>query len=97
MSQLLLVMERLQAVFEQAAKDRDKRPDFVTKDGRTEPAWVAYEREMMHEAVTKERAKLGKGPIALKKIERVERMALGHVDYSAKFSLYCAELVLNQA
>lgn len=98
MSQLLVLKERLQGVLQRVSHDRDQRPEFVDKSkGRgTEPAWVVFEREQMHEAVTKERAKLGKGPIPLKEIERVEQLAVGHTDYADKFALYCAELVLKE-
>jgi len=97
MSQLLIVKERLQSVLQKASHDRDERPEIVEAPiGRgREPAWAAHEREVMHEAVTKERAKLGKGPIPLDEVMKVEQLAVGHTDYGEKFALYCAELVLT--
>lgn len=92
---ILVMKDKLQAVLEAAMKERPKRPDLVKLDGGwTEPAWVQFERESMHKAVNAERSKLGKGPLPLEAVKRVEQFAVGHVDYSSKFSLYCAELVL---
>lgn len=45
--------------------------------------------------VNEHRALLGKPPVDAAAIERVERWALGHSDYSSKFALYCAELALD--
>jgi len=87
--QRLEIRDRLKAAFQTAAKERNTRPSHGPGN------WIEYEREMMHEAVTKERAKLGKGPIPITRVERVESMAAGHVDYSDKWPLYCAELVLD--
>lgn len=83
---------RLLARFEAAATQRADRPGF--DEATREPRWVAFELEAMHKAVCDERAKLGKGPIPLSQVARVERLAMGHVDYASKYALYCAELVL---
>jgi hypothetical protein len=32
----------------------------------------------------------------LSSVQRAERQAVGHSDYSKKFALYCAELVLKE-
>ncbi len=54
--------------------------------------WVHNEREGMRrwasEAAHRE--------FTLAEIERVENMAVGHTDYSSKFCLYVAELVVRQ-
>lgn len=55
--------------------------------------WVLAERRKMLDAVNAERASLGKGPLQLADVERVERNAMGSFDYTHKFALYCAELV----
>lgn len=89
MNQRLEIRDRLKAAFQKAAGERNKRPSHGPDN------WIDYEREQMHEAVTRERAKLGKGPIPLTQVERVESMAAGHVDYADKWPLYCAELVLD--
>lgn len=57
--------------------------------------WLAHEQNAMLWAVNKERGLLGKPPVGLRAIQRVEQQAIGHVDYSSKFALYCAELVLK--
>jgi len=97
MSQLLVVKERLYRALQLATHDRDERPEMVPAPigNTTEPAWAAYEREVMHKAVNEERAKLSKGPLDLKDVMRVEQLAVGHADYPDKFPLYCAELVLT--
>jgi len=51
---------------------------------------------MMFDMVTRERAKLGKGPVPFAEIARVEQLCLGHTDYSEKYALYCAELVFKE-
>lgn len=57
--------------------------------------WIAAERRVMLDEVNEHRALLGKPPVDAAAIERVERWALGHSDYSSKFALYCAELALG--
>jgi hypothetical protein len=64
------------------------------------PEWNVYELNIMLEAVNKVRNDnyhvLNEKPyVTLDDIRRVERGAVGHSDYSHKFSLYCAELALN--
>lgn len=85
-----------QKTLEDAAAQRKDRHEIITLgNGRTEVAWVIFERDTMFDAVTRERAKLGKGPVAMTEVQRVETMACGHSDYGRKFALYCAELVLD--
>ena len=55
--------------------------------------WIPAELAVMHNVTNLERAKLGKKPIGIEKIEAVESMARGHIDYSLKFALYCEDLV----
>jgi hypothetical protein len=57
--------------------------------------WIAAERRVMHVAVNEWRVQLGRPPIDIAAIQRVEQWACGHSDYSSKFALYCAELVLD--
>ena len=96
MSYLQALSEQFKTLLVEAAKDRDKREQFLPRaDGTgTEPAWVIHERKLMHEAVNQERAKRSKKPINMTDVKRVEQLALGHVDYAHKYALYCAELVL---
>lgn len=66
----------------EAQRQRGKRLD-----------WIEHERATMLDVVNCERTCMRKLPILLEDIERVEKRALGHSDYSYKFALYCAELV----
>lgn len=56
-------------------------------------AWIAAERQLMLASVNRLRLVAGRDSLPVSQIERVERLALGHVDYAHKFALYCAELV----
>lgn len=87
----------LDEVFNAAADERPARQDQVRDphDGYMVPAWVLYERDQMFDVVTRERAKLGKGPVPLERVVRAEMSAKGHVDYQRKFVLGCAELVIE--
>ncbi len=79
---VLLTRDALLQQLGVAQRQRGKRLD-----------WIEHERLSMLEAVNKDRLALGKMSVSVVEIERVERMALGHSDYSLKFALYCAELV----
>lgn len=75
-----------------AQEKRADRPGLVTVDGRLECAWAAYERKVMFEAVNRVRAETGLTPLPIEAVVRVENLAVGHSDYSQKFSFYCAEI-----
>lgn len=76
-----------------AQKERPLRQDLIKlPDGSEECGWVAFERETMHRAVNDVRAENGLDEIPIEPVLRAERLAVGHVDYSEKFALYCAEL-----
>ena len=87
-------------ILDALGKAQEKRNDL---QGRVESEhdhfpierWVLHEREVMFDMVARERAMLGKGPIPITEVVKVERMAQGHSDYSSKYALYCAELVLK--
>lgn len=64
------------------AGKRDQRED-----------WITAERRALCEAVNRHRTRLGKSPLTMDDVERVEQQAVGHTDYARKFSLYCTELV----
>jgi len=63
------------------------------RDQREGITWVEMELQAMLDAVNRHRARLGKTPVAVGDVERVETMASGHTDYGTKFALYCTELV----
>ncbi len=95
MNQRLALRDLLLNVLSTAQKERPRLRSAPLNNG--EPAFVLFERNAMFDAVTRERAKLGKGPRSMADLERVESQASGHSDYSSKFALYCAELVLNES
>lgn len=78
-----------------AQKDRHHRSDFVTDlDGTPELGWVLYERACMLEAVNELRAKADANPVALEALMAAETSACGHSDYTSKFAIRCADLVV---
>lgn len=82
----------LRATLASAQEERDLRPDLVDGPDGPELGWAAYERACMHETINTIRAERGLDAIAIEEVVRVERMAVGHSDYSLKFAFYCAEL-----
>jgi len=54
---------------------------------------MVFERETMLNLINSERKSIGKNPIDMNKVIKVENQAVGHFDYSRKFALYCSELV----
>jgi len=60
------------------------------------PQWVLLEREVMLEAVNRMRHNRGRPRITIKDVALVGQTNSGHVDYTKKFVLYCAELVLKE-
>lgn len=92
----LAIRDRLMAVLSAAQRRRDQRPDILDTPHGPECEWARYEREAMLDAVNVERGKLGKPPALITEVESVDRVAAGHVDYSAKFALYCTELVVDK-
>lgn len=85
----LAVRDELLKTLRQAAVHRDTRPEL---DANGEPAWVAYERQMMHDEVNAYRHDAGLPDVDLAEVARVEQQACGHVDYGSTYALYCAEL-----
>lgn len=75
-------------------RERDKRSHFIQHRGRQELAWVVFEREQLFRFVNRLRGERGKGPLPYEEIERIERAAVGHSDYSVKLALGAEVLVL---
>lgn len=69
-------------------KEREYRPEVIEN---FEVAWVVYERLFMYGLVNEESDKL----IPLADVVAAEVRATGHIDYTHKFALYCAELVMD--
>jgi len=84
------ILADMGCVFQRAAAERKKRPDFKDDDGIKVPEWVLFERENV---VREER---GLDPVSAEAVAKVEQMACGHVDYSTKYPLYCAELAVGR-
>lgn len=56
--------------------------------------WVDKEREAMLSEVNRQLVNRQKSEISMDQLIRAEHLAVGHTDYSSKFSLYCAEIIL---
>lgn len=82
--------QELRLALTRAQEERWKR-DRWTQDGELE--WVAYERNVMTEKTNMLRSRLGLAPVSIDAIRRVEDLACGHIDYTAKYAIGCADLV----
>lgn len=93
--QLSTLRDHILAKLDKAQGKRKKLSGWTyTKyDAHPVSEWIVHEREVLLAAVNEERAKIGRKPIPMGDVVRVERMACGHSDYSSKLALYCAELV----
>lgn len=89
----MALRDRLLSALQVAQKERPQRLD---NDGSGLPEWIAYELGVMHGMVNQLREELGLPPVGIEQVEAVEQQAVGHSDYSTKFALYCAELVLSK-
>lgn len=57
--------------------------------------WILNERRVVLEKVNEWRARRGLSLATNEHIETIESSAIGHSDYTKKFSLYAAELALG--
>jgi hypothetical protein len=76
----------------EAQEERPNREEVING----ELDWITYERTVMLNTVNAARAARFLPPLTVDEIERVEMSATGHVDYTKKFALYCAELAAGQ-
>lgn len=74
---------------------QDERPHLqgIVRDGELE--WIAYERAVMTDRVNMLRSRRGLGPVSSDVVRRAEDRAVGHVDYTQKFAIGCADLVIG--
>ena len=96
MSDWKKLIQHFEEVFEATAASRSKYQERVQHPiypKQTCTLWHVHEVNAMTAEVNRLRLQLGKEPVALEAVYRVETQACGHVDYARKFSLYCAELV----
>ena len=64
--------------------EMDKRP------GRVYPAWKEMEIQAMHRAASDYAISRSLSPVTFEQIAKAERMAMGHVDYGAKWAIHVA-------
>lgn len=92
----LAAIEKMKAFIGTLQKERSNRPGhgyFVgDPDGLVHSCWHIYEMERLLLRVNTLRAQCGFGTITLDDLRRVERMAVGHSDYTHKLALYATEL-----
>jgi hypothetical protein len=91
MNELPTLAEHFHNILAEAQTSRPKLSRWV--DGELE--WVLYERQVMFDAVNELRHTRMLSPIKMCRLMDAERSATGHSDYTHKFALYCAELVLE--
>jgi hypothetical protein len=84
--------DNFKAALIDAQRSRDYMP-MTFHNNDVDPYWNTYEMLVMLSLVNKMRESLDKQFITWQDIYRCERMASGHIDYTSKFALYCAELV----
>lgn len=94
-TQVRAMVDRFQRVLSDEIQHRRDRLEVNDWGHRSETRWVWCERQAMHTEVNRARAELGLAPVPITAVERVERLACGHVDYFRKFTWYCAELALG--
>ena len=90
-----MLIEHFRRTLAAAQVHRQTMRDMVDTDCGPELGWVAFEKDAMLKAVNIERYTRGLPSITRAQITRVENSACGHIDYSAKFAMYCADLVLG--
>jgi hypothetical protein len=80
-----------------AQEQRQQRNDWVpVEDGGQEVGWVLYERAVMLAATNRWREVNHLPPVDEAVVRQAEDHATGHVDYTAKFALYCAEIAVGE-
>lgn len=78
-----------------AQKERGKRGDLVDTPTGPQCGWMLHERAVMLAEVNRQRVGGGSLPVDDAVLVRAEQQAEGHVDYTAKYALYCAEIALD--
>jgi hypothetical protein len=73
--------------------DAQRSREFMPIQDMDTPYWNMYEKLLMWKLVNQTRNALDKDLVPFSDIERIEQSAAGHIDYTKKFALYCAELV----
>lgn len=68
----------------------------LLREKREAATWILEERDCVWREVNRQRALLGRPPIAVADVERAERLALGHSDYICKYAHAAADLVFTE-
>ncbi len=91
------LLDNMRHILVQAQTERATRRSFELDpvEQQSVCGWELFERRAMLAAVNGERASRGLAPVAERDIVDAERSAVGHVDYTDKFALYCARLAVG--
>lgn len=85
--------EDLQETLAAAQQERHLRQDWVEQPGQREIGWVVHERQVMTARVNLLRSRLGLPPVPMTAVAIKENLAEGHIDYTKKWAIGCADLV----
>ena len=66
------------------------------RPGRAVEVWILAERECVMREVNRQRALLAYEPVRITVVERAERMAVGHSDYTSKYAHAATDLVFRR-
>lgn len=83
-----LMLRRITA----AAKRRSELQDVEERDGERQPCWVFYERDLLLNAVNRERRRRELSEVSYSAVADIERGATGHSDYAHKLASRCSFL-----
>lgn len=72
---------------------QDERPQRGNFPQGGELGWVRHERQVMTDLVNTLRARRGVGPVSMDAVKSKEQLAVGHIDYTTKWAIGCADLV----
>ncbi len=90
-----MTLRKLMDDFLCVLSDAQRHRPEKSKQVGDELEWVIYERKVMFRVINAVRLQRERPQVTIEEVRRVERCAVGHVDYSQKFALYCAELALG--
>lgn len=93
---LIKAKDHFLKILSNAQSQRTKKSDIVYDHilDYGVPEWQIFERQIMLTEINRWRIARELDPICEQKLYQVEQFAVGHIDYSSKFALYCAKLAL---
>jgi len=86
---------RIRGILLHTLAEQQEYRSLRNEDIDGELGWIIAERLAMFAEVNRLLSTRGLPTIQLSELCRAELRAVGHSDYSEKFALYCAELVLS--